>query len=88
MEGPENTVHHTYRSLKSIEADLPDFFIKVKQNTLVNGIKIIELDTKKREVTLKGGFTLPISYRCLKEVRNLLTSINKAPADGTSTHTP
>jgi DNA-binding LytR/AlgR family response regulator len=61
------------RTLKSIKSELPDDFVLINRNILVNTDKIVELKTKERIVILDNKDILPVSFRRLKKLKEHLT---------------
>lgn len=60
------------KSLKNLISILPDFFVKINRNCLVNSHKIVEFKLKTRHVLLAGGYCLPVSTRNITAVKSRL----------------
>jgi DNA-binding LytR/AlgR family response regulator len=61
------------RTLKSIKSELPDEFVPINRNMLVNTEKVVELKTNERVVILDNKEVLPVSVRRLKKLKEHLT---------------
>ena len=64
-------------SLKAIEDDLPDHFIKINRSTLVNGYQINEYNMVKRKIHLDPNIQLTVSTRKLISVKTALIALNR-----------
>ena len=50
-------------SLKNILSKLPDYFIRISRNCIINALHIKSIDFKRREVKLSGDKIFSISVR-------------------------
>ena len=67
----ENGSAYSYAiSLRKFEQKLPDFFIKISRNCLINSQKIKSIDLQKREINV-ADHTFNISYRNLTKIRRI-----------------
>jgi DNA-binding LytR/AlgR family response regulator len=68
------------KSLKEAILELPDFFIKIRRNCLVNGkrFKCMTIIKKARVVVLDNGETLEISFRNVKPFIQAIKNITLA----------
>jgi DNA-binding LytR/AlgR family response regulator len=57
------------KSLKETVASLPDFFIQINRNCIVNADKIKSINFKNKEVRLTTGITFPFSVRNTKVLK-------------------
>lgn len=64
-------------SLKAIEDDLPDHFIKINRSTLVNGYRINEYNMVKRKIHLDPDIQLMVSTRKVMSVKFALIALNR-----------
>ena len=65
------------RSLKTVEDDLPDHFIKINRSTMVNGYQINEYNIVKRKIHLDPDIQLTVSTRKLTSVKIALIALNR-----------
>ena len=56
------------KSLATIEKVLPDHFVRIYRNCLVNANKISEVNVRMRKVILVNGKELSISFRNMKKI--------------------
>ena len=63
---------HCSESLKKIQKSLPTYFIRIHRNCLINGHKIISIQTQKRKIILINGENLTVSYRKLAILKKRL----------------
>ena len=64
----ENSVINYAISLREFEQKLPDFFIKISRNCLINSQKIESIDLQKREIKINNHIFC-ISCRSLTKIR-------------------
>ncbi|WP_081785569.1 LytTR family transcriptional regulator DNA-binding domain-containing protein [Saccharicrinis fermentans] len=58
------------KSLNEISKKLPDYFIRVNRNYIINSEHIQEFRYKSRKITLEGNITFTVSHRNLKLVKD------------------
>lgn len=63
--------------LKQIDKQLPDYFLKLSRNVLVNGIYLTGIEKANKTVLLENGRELPVSRRQMP----LLTKFIKSFVD-------
>ncbi|GHV62251.1 hypothetical protein FACS1894195_3980 [Bacteroidia bacterium] len=59
------------KSLKELEAILPDFFIRISRNCIINKNKVKSMDSKKQTVKMSDNQSLPFSSRNAKRLKDL-----------------
>lgn len=59
-------------TLKSIKTELPDNFVSINRNMLVNTDRIVEVKTNERVVILDKKVKLPVSFRGIKKLKEHL----------------
>ena len=69
----EGTVISCINSLQRIQTKLPDFFIRISRNCIINTKYVQSIYHKKREVTLVGGKIYNFSVRNTKKLKNLFS---------------
>ncbi len=57
------------RSLKSIKENLPEDFVYINRNIIVNTLKATKFQSKEKILTLENGEKLQVSTRRVKEVK-------------------
>lgn len=62
-------------TLNSVSNKLPDFFIKINRNVLVNGFKINEVDFKKRMMLLDNMEKYSVSIRRISTLKSQLNGL-------------
>lgn len=69
------------QTLKHLEKQLPDYFIRLCRNVLVNGIYLTGLDKATKTVLLENGRELPVSRRQMpfitKFIKRFVDEANK-----------
>ena len=70
IEGEKNFT--CTKTLNKVENILPEHFIKIKRNTIINTRKIISLNTKERIILFYGNHTFKYAARNFKTIRTKL----------------
>jgi DNA-binding LytR/AlgR family response regulator len=60
------------QSLKEMLLKLPDSFVKISRETIVNLEKIKEINLRKREINMESGQSFRFSVRKMKVLKDLL----------------
>jgi DNA-binding LytR/AlgR family response regulator len=59
------------KSLKETIAELPDFFLQINRNCIVNTNKIKTISLKHRKITIQGGITYSFSERNANSLKKI-----------------
>jgi DNA-binding LytR/AlgR family response regulator len=65
-EDKKKNVFTCTKSLKEAVLELPDFFVRISRNYLVNAKRFKYISFTKKEIVLNNGETLKISSRNIK----------------------
>jgi len=64
-------VAHCVESLQEILSKLPDYFIRINRNCIINTQHVKSIDFKRREVKLSGNKTCIFSVRNAKTLKRM-----------------
>ncbi len=69
---PKQKVITSSITLSDFEKILPEYFMRIHRNCIVNSHKIIEFDTKRKKILLINGKELDVSVRNVKKLKDFL----------------
>ena len=70
IEGEKNFI--CTKELNKVENILPEHFVKIKRNTIINTRKITSLNTKERKILLYGNHNFKYAARNFKKIMTLI----------------
>ena len=76
IDGEKNFI--CTKKLNKVENILPDYFVKIKRDTIINTRKIKSLNTKERKIILYGEYTFKYAAKnteITKKIRTFCISI-------------
>lgn len=73
IEGEKNFT--CTKTLNKVEKILPEHFIKIKRNTIINTRKIISLNTKERTISFYGDHIFKYAVKNFKKIKMKLTQL-------------
>ena len=60
-------------SLHKVQLRLPEYFIRISRNCVINTLHVKSIDFKRREVKLSGGKDFSFSVRNARVLKNLFS---------------